>query len=160
MYIKAPPQYGLLTGNRLTIVLIERETMKKLFVVILLFVSLCAGCAGAREISHNKSNINATQTEPTTTENIPKAEDFQLTPTVIEQACFGSAGCNVTVRIELAYTGTTANVEIIYDLIGADDPLRGRLEVIGTRYTIEEHYIMTSVPDQTLTVNIVAINPL
>ncbi|MFF5081632.1 hypothetical protein ACFY36_31675 [Actinoplanes sp. NPDC000266] len=35
------------------------------------------------------------------------AADVKLTPKVAEKQCFGSAGCNVTVKVQMSYAGPT-----------------------------------------------------
>lgn len=56
----------------------------------------------------------------------PKKTDFKLTVKVLEKSCFGSAGCNVTARIEPSYVGatplpTSGTVEVTYRWVGPED---------------------------------------
>lgn len=64
---------------------------------------------------------------------VPKPEDFRLEPLVVESRCFGSAGCNVTFRIELEYQGGAlepgSEWEVIYEVRGGEDPYRNSLTV-------------------------------
>lgn len=53
----------------------------------------------------------------------PKAEDFNIAVVVLEKQCFGSAGCNVTFRIDPSYTGSgsATDVEVTFEVLGGDD---------------------------------------
>lgn len=69
----------------------------------------------------------------------PTVDDFQLDIKTLEKACFGSAGCNVTYRVELAYDGVlgldpTKTFEITYEVIGGEDPMINTLEATGDSY--------------------------
>jgi hypothetical protein len=78
-----------------------------------------------------------------------KLRDFELEPRIVEQQCFGSAGCSVTFRVELAYNGLedaiTEDHEITYEVTGTEDSLISTLEIHpdGT-FTSEEHYVDTA----------------
>jgi len=55
----------------------------------------------------------------------PKPADFKLTIKVLSKQCFGSAGCNVTFRIDPNYTGPTIPddraYQVIYAVRGGED---------------------------------------
>lgn len=85
----------------------------------------------------------------------PKPADFTLTVKILEKKCYGSAGCNVTFRIELAYSGQTLNptktYEVTYEVSGTDEQtyvntltvngekyLTDSREVVGTRTAKDE----------------------
>jgi hypothetical protein len=55
----------------------------------------------------------------------PTGKDFRLGIKILEKSCFGSAGCNITYRIEVAYDGPTLDpdrtYEVIYEVRGGDD---------------------------------------
>lgn len=55
----------------------------------------------------------------------PKASDFTLGIVVLEKACFGSAGCNVTFRIDPKYNGPqdATDLEVTYEVLGGEDSL-------------------------------------
>lgn len=87
--------------------------------------------------------LGTTPTTPTTTEPAaaatPEAADFKLTPKITEKHCYGSAGCNVSFEVDLAYDGPTLDESdtwrLTYEVSGVDDgPLIGTLEVNGRRY--------------------------
>lgn len=51
------------------------------------------------------STTTSTTTTYQRTPYVPRPEDFVLEVQVLEQKCFGSAGCNVTFRLGVAYNG-------------------------------------------------------
>lgn len=54
----------------------------------------------------------------------PVASDFEVELIVKEQECFGSAGCNVNLRVEPSYVGTevpSGQWEITYEVTGIED---------------------------------------
>lgn len=56
----------------------------------------------------------------------PIAKDFEVRTSVKEQKCFGSAGCNVTLKIEPVYVGSqipdeNTTWEITYEIRGIED---------------------------------------
>lgn len=63
--------------------------------------------------------------EDTPTASKPRKGDFELRVKTLSKDCFGSAGCNVTYRIKVAYTGPSldpdATYEVTYKVTGADD---------------------------------------
>lgn len=72
----------------------------------------------------------------------PTPKDFELAIKVIEKKCFGSAGCNVTFRIELTYTGLTldpsSTYEVVYRVDGAEDTYINSLRVTGASYSHDD----------------------
>ena len=86
----------------------------------------------------------------------PTPADYALTIKTLEKQCFGSAGCNVTFRIELAYVGLespdpTSTYELTYEVQGGEDPLINTLTVTGDQYSTDEsEFISTSSSDAEL----------
>jgi len=68
----------------------------------------------------------------------PTKRDFDLTIKTLEKRCFGSAGCNVTFRINLAYGGEPLDpektYEVTYSIRGGDEPLTNTLTITGEKY--------------------------
>jgi hypothetical protein len=68
-----------------------------------------------------------TAEEPTPSEPAryePTVDDFDVETSIKEQTCFGSAGCNVTLRTEPVYLGTedpTGVWEVTYEITGIED---------------------------------------
>src|SRR4051794_10242797 len=80
---------------------------------------LCAGCA---------TNQPAAPHTPTsqTTPYTPVDYDWQVSVKVIEQQCFDTAGCHVTVSVTPSYVGSqplpaTGRIEVTYELAGGSD---------------------------------------
>ncbi|GAA4473794.1 hypothetical protein GCM10023190_06620 [Enteractinococcus fodinae] len=51
-------------------------------------------------------------------------DDFEIETSVKEQRCFGSAGCNLTIRTEPFFTGSSVPVglwEVTYEITGIED---------------------------------------
>ncbi|GAA2759990.1 hypothetical protein [Actinopolymorpha rutila] len=47
----------------------------------------------------------------------PVAEDFKLTLRTLKKACFGSAGCNISYRVDMGYLGTeTPDASVTYEV--------------------------------------------
>lgn len=95
----------------------------------------------------------------------PTADDFKLTIKVLEKQCFGSAGCNITFRIELAYSGRplspSRTYEITYRVDGTDEAeYVNTLTVTGEQYrTQDRETVSTKSSKSVLTVVVTAVNP-
>ena len=57
---------------------------------------------------------------------LPKTTDFTLAVKVLKKSCFGSAGCNITYRIDPTYNGAPfpsgVKFEVVYQVNGGQDP--------------------------------------
>lgn len=78
----------------------------------------------------------------------PKPADFELTVKVLRKTCFGSAGCNVTYRVQLGYSGEeldpSTTYEVTYEVRGPEDGAQvNTLEVTGTDYTVPDEELAT-----------------
>lgn len=80
---------------------------------------------GATTDSTDTATDESTPTDETSTTPDVSAADFTLTPKILKQACFGSAGCNVTFRVTPVYSGPSlpsdATVEVTYEVVGSED---------------------------------------
>jgi hypothetical protein len=70
--------------------------------------------------------VAAETTEPPPPADVkPTKANFKLTVKVLGKQCFGSAGCNVTYRILIDYTGPdldpSKTYEVVYEVRGGDD---------------------------------------
>jgi hypothetical protein len=87
----------------------------------------------------------------------PKPADFELTVKVLKKKCFGSAGCSITYRIDVAYMGLPLDpeqeYEVIYEVRGGEDgPQVNTLTVQGEDATVDaEEDVSTSSSKATLT---------
>jgi len=71
----------------------------------------------------------------------PKPADFQLAIIVLSRKCFGSAGCNVTYRLDVAYLGDRVPdsdhpFRVLYTVSGGDDPQQGSFRMVGSQVTV------------------------
>jgi hypothetical protein len=77
---------------------------------------------------------------------VPTADDFMLTVKILEQECFGSAGCNVRFRVELTHLGgpnyedldAAGRYELTYEIEGGEDPYINTLEITGDEYSQDD----------------------
>ena len=86
----------------------------------------------------------------------PVVADYTITLYETEKQCFGSAGCNVTFTVDLAYAGPVLDpaktYELRYEVDGAEDPLLSTLEITGDEYTSTESSVSTASESDELTV--------
>jgi hypothetical protein len=72
----------------------------------------------------------------------PTERDFKLKVKILRKQCFGSAGCNITYRIEVTYTGAgldpSKTYEVTYEVKGAEDPIVNTLEVTGDSASVQQ----------------------
>lgn len=94
----------------------------------------------------------STTTTTTTTRQpyVPQPADFELEVKILEQECFGSAGCLVTFRLSVAYNGGTiydgeGPYTVVYSLTGTDDPFVGRFTLLS-QYEFEASEENVSTP--------------
>ncbi|MGN9918457.1 hypothetical protein [Micromonospora palomenae] len=84
----------------------------------------------------------ATTEPPLPTYETPTKNDFKLKVKVLSKQCFGSAGCNITYRINVTYTGTgldpSKTYEVTYQVKGAEDPIINTFEVTGDSASVQQ----------------------
>jgi len=127
-------------------------------VVLVVVVAALAGSPDEDEATSSAPTTTAparTTAAPTTTTTaaayVPTPADFAITVVVLEKSCFGSAGCNVTYTIELAYLGPPLDPadtwQVVYDVTGGESVQTNTLEVTGTEYRFDEQSL-TSTPSE------------
>lgn len=84
-----------------------------------------------------------TPTETVPAYATPTAKDFKLTAKVLKKECFGSAGCNLTYRVLVAYSGATLDPAVTYEVGyevrgGEDGPVINTLTVTGDTSSVDE----------------------
>jgi hypothetical protein len=91
----------------------------------------------------------------------PDPADFTIAIDVLSKECFGSAGCNVTFRIDPTYTGgrDPNNLEITYEVLGGEDPMIDTFTIDGngTATFDDEAMISTASSSATLTAKVVKV---
>lgn len=105
---------------------------------------LACGGGGDPSSSSGKPVTEGSATGPATTTTakaaakVPAAKDFKIAIKVLTKDCFGSAGCNLTYRINAVTVpagldpGTT--YEVSYKVTGAEDPKEGTLTISGGKF--------------------------
>ena len=72
----------------------------------------------------------------------PKPSDFKLTVKTLSKQCFGSAGCNLTYRIQAGWHGTydpDKTYEVVYEVHGDESgPQTNNFTVTGDKYQVEQ----------------------
>ncbi|MFI7605873.1 hypothetical protein ACIBTV_12190 [Micromonospora sp. NPDC049366] len=81
--------------------------------------------------------------EPLPVYDTPTKRDFTLAVKILRKQCFGSAGCNVTYRIDVTYTGDgdldpAKTYEVTYQVKGAEDPIINTFEVSGDSASVQQ----------------------
>lgn len=108
------------------------------------------------------------QTEPVVSATTPDAAytptpaDIKLTPKITDKQCFGSAGCSVTFRVDLEYSGIPLDSDttwlVIYEINGVDDaPQVGNLELTGTKFTSQEEDVDTASTKSKITLKVTSV---
>jgi hypothetical protein len=120
-------------------------------VLLLGVVLLLAGCGGDTAIGEAKAKTSTAPTSTTTseaavetTEAPPTTEaplagpgDFGLSVKLLSQECFGSAGCNITYRVQVDHGPTNGSYEVSYEVAVPGDensPYQGTLTVTDGQY--------------------------
>lgn len=85
----------------------------------------------------------ATTAPPAPTYGTPTKNDFKLKVKVLRKQCFGSAGCNITYRIDVTYTGDVGldpskTYEVTYQVKGTEDPIINTFEVSGDSASVQQ----------------------
>jgi hypothetical protein len=120
-------------------------------------------------IGSQQSELLPPHTAPSTYSRIPaplpSPSDFTIGVKVLEKKCFGSAGCNVSYRIEPQYTGVRSldgnTFIVIYEVTGGEDgPQINNFEVggDGTVSYQKEESLSTSSSGATLTAKATSIS--
>jgi hypothetical protein len=73
----------------------------------------------------------------------PHKSDFKIGIKTLKKTCFGSAGCNVTFRINPEYVGSQelpdeGVIEVTYKVTGAEDPIENTFTIEGGKASYEK----------------------
>jgi hypothetical protein len=96
--------------------------------------------------SASQSATTTTEVEVTTTAastyDTPEPSDFELTVKTLSKQCFGSAGCNVTYRIQAGWDGSydpAKTYEVVYEVRGDESgPQTNNFTITGDEYQISQ----------------------
>jgi hypothetical protein len=91
----------------------------------------------------------------------PDPRNFTATPKVISKKCFGSAGCNISLRIDLAASVTPepgVSWLIAYEIRGVQDgPQVGSLTLTGDSIEGTEERVSTASSKSKITIKVVSV---
>lgn len=104
----------------------------------------------------------APTTQPTTeapAAKTPAVKDFALRAKVTDKECFGSAGCNVTLKVQAEYGGPVLSPddtwEVTYEVRGVEDgPQIGSFTITGDTYEVNEEYVSTKTSKSQITIKV------
>lgn len=164
-----PPPAPRKKMSGLTIALIAVGSMLALCVAGVVGAVIATGAKAPTSTSSQQGQpISTTAPAPPAPEKpsyyVPQASDFKLTPKVLEKKCYGSAGCLISFRIEVSYTGTSQpdpakTYEVTYEVKGGKEPLTNTLRITGTRAMVEDREtIQTASSKDELTVVTVSVS--
>lgn len=134
--------------------------------ILAVVIALAIGYgAGSTQDSPSSSSDTTTDApgpgvvaDPEPEPELPDPSDVKIRVKVLEKECFGSAGCNLTYRIEPEYTGTATlpddrTISIIYEVRGGEDgPQINTFTITGDNAEFDaEENISTSSSSKKLT---------
>lgn len=141
---------------------------------LLLAALLLAGCT-APTVAVQVSAMSSTSATPTSaaTETddsddsadevtVDKA-DFEIKLKVTSKQCFGSAGCNVTTKASVTYTGVydldelPSLIDITYKIKGAEDPYTATIEMEDGKYSADTAVLSTRRSSSKLTAVVTSV---
>ena len=92
----------------------------------------------------------ATEADDDSTEAVTvEKDDFLIELKVTEKQCFGSAGCNVTTKASVTYTGVydldelPSLIDITYKIKGATEPYTATIEMEDGKYSADTAVLST-----------------
>lgn len=91
-----------------------------------------AACGPTTPVGNNV--VSATPSATTSAAAKVTPADFKLGAKILEQSCFGDAGCNVTWRVQVLKAPLTGSWEVTYDIPGVKDgPKSGTVQIADGR---------------------------
>lgn len=118
-----------------------------------------SGTAATKATTQAMAAPVATTDDPTP----PKVSDFTLTPKIVEKNCYGSAGCSITLRVEVTMEvlpDSDASWLVVYEIRGVEDgPEVGNLTITGDRIEGTEENVSTSSSKSKITIKVTSIEP-
>lgn len=115
------------------------------------------------------STAPASTTPPTTAsppttkaaDYVPTPADFTLEVVEIKRSCFGSAGCNVTFKINPTYNGPPVNSSksytVVYEVRGGDDVDSDNFTMRGSNASVNSDDHISTPPNPTLTAEVTRV---
>jgi hypothetical protein len=92
----------------------------------------------------------------------PEPAQFRLTAKVTKKDCFGSAGCNITFRPDVTYTGPALDPDdtwtVVYEIRGVEDePEVSHLEMTGTQFEADDEDVSTTSSHSKITLKVTSV---
>jgi hypothetical protein len=140
-----------------------RKATAAAVVVVLLALAGCGTPKPAtRKATSGSRPASVTTTEAATSYPTPKPGDFTLTVKILGKQCFGSAGCNLTFRVEAGWDGDydpDKTYEVVYEVRGGEDsPQVNTMTVTGDSYERpQEETVSTSSAKRKLTAAVTSV---
>lgn len=93
----------------------------------------------------------------------PKAADIKLTAKITDKQCFGSAGCLITFKVNMAYSGpdlsTDDTWEVTYEVTGIKDgPMIGSFDITGDTYDVNEVNVDTTSSKKKISIKVTGVD--
>lgn len=88
--------------------------------------------------------------------HVPTTADFAIGIDVLSKQCFGSAGCNLTYKINVTYNGLTPldpskTYTVVYDVAGGESPITANFTIKGTQIMYHNGFTQTPKDSAVLT---------
>ncbi len=92
----------------------------------------------------------------------PTAADFTIEIIELRRACFGSAGCNVTYRINPSYIGgqvppRDADYTVLYEVTGGESPMLDNFTLKGTEMSFRAESTISTPADVPITATVTRV---
>ena len=103
----------------------------------------CGGTSGPSSSGKPVTEGSATGAPAATkaAAKMPAAKDFKITLKVLTKDCFGTAGCNITYRVNSVTVppglDTSKTYEVSYKVTGAEDPKEGTVTITNGKFDTE-----------------------
>jgi hypothetical protein len=98
--------------------------------------------SNAAPTTATRTTAPATTAPAVATYDTPTKSNFKLAVKILRKQCFGSAGCNITYRIDVTYAGVeldpSATYEVTYEVKGGEDPIVNTFEVTGDSASVQQ----------------------
>jgi len=140
--------------------------------IVLVAMLMAGGSTGDKQaatatpatIASQPADTSAATEQATPAAYTPTPSDFKLTVKTLSKECFGSAGCNLTFRIGVGYSGEpldpSTTWEVVYEVRGGEDgPQINTLTIQGTDYQVDrEEFASTSSSSKKLTARVTSVD--
>lgn len=141
--------------NPITGVVVRKPTVATIVILVVgLLIGYGIGASGtstkevatpnaANDVAPTEEDVPIVTESPQPLPYVPTKNDFKLTVKILKKECFGSAGCNITYRVQVSYEGQPLNPsetwEVTYEVRGGEDgPVINTFTVNGDQASVDE----------------------